>query len=203
VELFDLTQPLAPDLPVQPGDPILTLLRTSSHEVQGFEVTQICLGSHTGTHVDAPRHFFPMGRSLDRFPLDRFVGLGVVLDCRRAEGRDPAEAMAEQLRRCPVPPEGRVLLWTEGATITLEEAQMLIEASAGLVATDAPSLDEEPYPVHRLLLSNDILIVENLRGLELLGPGPIDCAFLPLALTGTDGAPARAIAWRTTERRPA
>jgi arylformamidase len=73
---------------------------------------------------------------------------------------------------------------------------LLLDAGPGLGGTDAPSLDAEPYPVHRLLLGRDILIAENLRGLEHLGPGPVTCAFLPLSITGTDGAPVRAVAWR-------
>jgi arylformamidase len=176
------------------------MVRTSSHEVQGYEVTQVCLGSHTGTHVDAPRHFYPQGPTLDQFSLNRFVGPGVVLDCRGAEDLEVSDKLTEQLRRFSVPPKALVLLWTEGTLLTVDAAKILLEAGAGLVGTDAPSLDAEPYPVHRLLLANDVLIVENLRGLEALGPGPVDCAFLPLALAGTDGAPVRAIAWRATER---
>jgi arylformamidase len=200
VELFDLTVPLGPGLPLCPGDPPLTMVRTSSHEVQGYEVTQVCLGSHTGTHVDAPRHFYPQGLTVDQFPLDRLVGPGVVLDCRNAGGAGVNGTLAAQLRLFPLPRGALALLWTEGALLSLDAAKMLLEAGAGLVGTDAPSLDAEPYPVHRLLLANDVLIVENLRGLAPLGPGPVNCAFLPLALAGTDGAPVRAIAWRVTER---
>jgi arylformamidase len=202
VQLFDLSQPLGPDLTVQPGDPPLTLLRTSSHEVHGYEVTQVCLGSHTGTHMDAPRHFYPQGPTVDQYSLDRLVGPAVILDCRPTGDMTAGDIVSEQLRRFPLRPGGLVLLWTEGATVTVEAVDILVGAGARLVATDAPSLDEEPYPVHRYLLARDVLIVENLCGLERLGPGPVDCAFLPLALVGTDGAPVRAVAWRTTEREP-
>ena len=196
MQIFDLTLPLSVDLPIEPGDPPLTLLRTASHQIQGFEVTQICLGSHTGTHIDAPRHFYPERSTLDQYPLERFVGPGVVLDCRDAELAQIGAVVAGQLDLYPVQRGGLVLLWTEGALLSLEAAQLLVEAGVGLVATDAPSLDTDPYPIHRLLLARDVLIVENLTGLERLGAGPIACAFLPLALVGTDGAPIRAIAWR-------
>jgi arylformamidase len=199
VELFDLTQPLGPDLTIQPGDHPLTLVRTSSHEVRGYEVTQICLGSHTGTHMDAPRHFYPQGPTVDQYPLDRLVGPAMVLDCRPTGDMTAGDMVAEQLRRFPLRPGGIVLLWTEGATVTVEAVSILVEAGARLVATDASSLDEEPYPVHRYLLARDVLIVENLCRLERLGPGPVECALLPLALVGTDGAPVRAVAWRATE----
>jgi arylformamidase len=197
VELFDLTLPLDPGLPLEPGDPPFSLVRACSHDQQGYEVTQVCLGSHTGTHVDAPRHFFPGGRTLDQFPLERLVGPGVLLDCRQAADAQ-AEKVAEGLSRYSLPPRGPVLLWTGGTTLTLETATVLLDAGAGLVGIDAPSVDEAPYAVHRLLLACDVLIVENLCGLEGLGPGPVNCAFLPLALVGTDGAPVRAMAWRAT-----
>jgi arylformamidase len=197
VELLDLTQPLGPGLPVQPGDPPFSLVRACTHDQEGYEVTQVCLGSHTGTHVDAPRHLFPGGRTLDQFPLERLVGPGVLLDCRQGANAQ-AERIAQGLSRYSLPPRGPVLLWTEGASLTLEAAEVLLCAGAGLVGIDSPSVDEPPYAVHRLLLACDVLIVENLWGLERLGPGPVNCAFLPLALVGTDGAPVRAMAWRTT-----
>jgi len=195
LEIIDLTLPLSPGMPMQPGDPPLTLARVRSHGADGYEVTQICLGSHSGTHVDAPRHFFPEGATLDRFPLERLVGPGVVLDCRPDAGGSRAFQLSEQLRRFPMAHGGLALLWTEGAPLSIEDAQVLLGAGAGLVGTDAPSLDAEPYAAHRLLLGRDVLIVENLRGLERLGPGPVTCAFLPLAVNGTDGAPIRAVAW--------
>lgn len=197
MEVFDLTLPLDPGLPAQPGDPPVTMLRTSSHEVHGYEVTQITLGSHSGTHVDAPRHFYPQGRTLDEFSLGRLIGPAMLLDCRTSgEHGVDSTSLAEQLRLLPLPPGGSVILWTQGALLSVEAAGVLLDAGVGLVGTDAPSLDAEPYPVHRLLLAHDILIVENLCGLERLGPGAVNCAFLPLALAGTDGAPIRALAWR-------
>lgn len=71
-----------------------------------------------------------------------------------------------------------------------------MDAGPALVGTDAPSLDDEPYPVHRLLLEHNVLLAENLCKLEQLGPGPVTCAFLPLPIVGTDAAPVRAVAWR-------
>jgi kynurenine formamidase len=210
VEIFDLTHPLTAGMPVHEGDPPVLLDRVRTHESDEYEVTRIALGSHSGTHVDAPRHFFSNGPTLDRFPLARLVGPGVVIDVRpdpnaRERGAaDPLPAasaidatlLAERIRPYHIPPYGLVLLWTEGALLTIGAAEVLIAAGAGLVGTDACSLDDEPYPAHRSLLLHDILIVESLCGLERLGPGPVQCAFLPLAVVGTDGAPIRAIAWR-------
>lgn len=197
VELFDLTLPLSPALVVQPGDPPLTMRRTLTHDVDGFEVTQICLGSHSGTHVEAPRHFYPEGLTLDAFPLHRFVGPAVVLDCRAIGAEEDAHgSLEDQLHRWPLGNDGLALLWTEGAPLPLWAAETLAKVGVGLVGTDALSIDEEPYVVHQLLLGHDILIAEGLSGLDRPGPGPVECALLPLALVNTDAAPVRALAWR-------
>ncbi|OFW61281.1 MAG: hypothetical protein A2133_11065 [Actinobacteria bacterium RBG_16_64_13] len=186
-------------MPVHPGDPRVAFTRVRTHERDGYEVAQLCLGTHSGTHVDAPRHFFPEGATLDLYPLDRLAGPAVVIDCRPAPGAAPiveAAFLRERLYTYPVAAGGIVLLWTEGATLTAEAAQLLVESGVGLVGTDAPGVDVEPYPAHRLLLGHGILLAENLCGLDRLGPGPVNCALLPLAAVGTDGAPLRAIAWR-------
>jgi arylformamidase len=219
MQIIDLTLPFTSGEPQFPGDPPVTLVRTRSHDTDGYEVTQICLGSHSGTHLDAPRHFFPAGATLDQYPVDRLIGPGVVVDCRpgaKGDGTDPATRargasfgadevgagtigaalLAERLRRFPIPRGGSVLLWTEGALLTVDAGHVLLGLGPGLVGTDASSLDAEPYPVHRLLLGRGVLIAENLRGLDRLGPGCVTCAFLPLAVAGTDGAPVRAVAWR-------
>ena len=85
---------------------------------------------------------------------------------------------------------------TGGRLLTREAAQLLLDRGAGVVGTDAQSLDEEPYDVHRLFLGHGVLLLENLHGLDRLAPGPVTCACLPLAVVGTDGAPARVVAWR-------
>lgn len=201
MQLFDLTLPLRPGPPEYPGDPEVSFVRTHSHTTDGYEVTQLCMGSHSGTHMDAPRHFFTDGATLDQFVIERLVGPGIVVDCRRSSGpaslaHIDAAVLTERLGPLSVPQGGFVLLWTEGDLLTESGARFLLDARPGVIGTDAPSLDEEPYPVHRLLLGAGILLAENLQGLDRLGPGLVTCAFLPLAAVGTDGAPVRAIAWR-------
>ena len=240
VRVVDFTQPLGPDTPVLPGDPAVTLTPAATHASDGYAVTGICLGSHSGTHIDAPRHFFPDGPALSDFPVERFIGEGVILDLRppvHAGGRDvgsdqgrglldsqriDAQRLAAALHRHPLQSGDRVLLWTGGAaTLTREAAAMLVEAGVSLVGIDGPSIEAEgapagaadtvsgasepraeagiaagAYPVHRLLLGSGVLIAENLCRLELLGEGRLQCALLPLAIQGTDGAPVRAVGWR-------
>ncbi len=198
MELFDLTMPLWPGMPVPPGDPPVELAVVRSHAIDGYQVTHFSFGSHTGTHLDAPRHFFPEGATIDRYPLDRLVGPGIIVDCRPPPGTTEIDEalLAERLRAFAIPPLGIVLLWTDGACLSLRAGQLLLEAGVGLVGTDGPSLDTEPHPVHHLLLSHGVLLAENLSRLDRVGTGPVNCAILPLRVVDADGAPVRAIAWR-------
>ena len=269
MKVIDLTRPLVSGMPVFPGDPPVTIERVRTHDEDGFEVSRICMGSHSGTHLDAPRHFFPEGATLDEFPAGRFVGRGVIVDLRQVQpggredrppaptgaalapeaapaelapagpmGAEPAGAegtpavvgsagpavagpvidlgpaigpspvlvdatfLAERLRNCPLMRGDMALLWTEGAFLTADAARLLLDAGVVLVGTDGDSLDPREsahgygYPVHQLLLGHGVLLAEGLCNLHELGPGPVTCAFLPLALAGVDGAPLRAVAWR-------
>lgn len=209
MEVVDLTAPLRDGMSGHPGDPRVVIDRVRSHETDGYQVTQVSLGSHSGTHLDAPRHFFPHGLTLDRYPITRFVRPGLVVDCRLSASKGEGGAremtipslidapiLTERLTPYSVPLGGFVLLWMEGALLAQDAAQSLLKAGAALVGTDGPSLDAPPYPVHQLLLGHGVLLAENLCGLGRLGPGPVMCAFLPLALPDADGAPIRAVAWR-------
>jgi kynurenine formamidase len=230
-EIVDLTETLRPEMPVFPGDPAVTLTHVATHGVDGYEVTRMCLGSHSGTHLDAPRHFFPDGPALSDFPAERFVTYGVVLDvrgCWARPGQSPERVITKRylsgaLGGEPAGPGESVIFWTgyavtsgDGAgestnsasasiTLSAEAARLLVEMRVGMVGCDAPGLDahdapstvgRDSYPIHRILLGAGILLVENLCRLERLGSGRVQCAFLPLAVEGTDGAPVRAVAWK-------
>ena len=258
MHVVDLTHSLTPGPPVFEGDPAVTLERTRTHEADGYQVTAIGLGSHSGTHLDAPRHFFAEGATLDSYPADRLVRPGWVVDARPRNTPPPpgpgnifaaipqdlpfqpptdalpfagaaatmagaatpysaatpphepslddqpiyrlpvidAALLAERLRGARLEPGDFLLLWTGGALLTADAAPLLLRTGAGLVGADAPSLDDHPYPVHRALLAEGVLLAENLANLDKLGPGPVTCAFLPLAVPDADGAPVRAVAWK-------
>ena len=110
MNIVDLTLPLGPDTPVAEGDPAITLTRIHSHGADGYQVTHICLGSHSGTHLDAPRHFLPNGATLDTIPVSRFIRTGWVIDVRppelagEREATDGAAAPESGPRRPQEPP---------------------------------------------------------------------------------------------------
>jgi kynurenine formamidase len=167
------------------------------------------LGTHSGTHIDAASHYVPEGRTIDEYPLERFV-----LDCyvvhldAAAEAAIPWDDIAAQL---PADVTGVGILLHTGwerswGTAEAERHPSLSDAAARrlaasgvtLVGTDALSIDGTARPTvfaHAALLGADVLVVENLSGLDALDAGrPYRCAFVPLNVAGGDGSPIRAYA---------
>ncbi|MHB9150664.1 MAG: cyclase family protein [Thermoleophilia bacterium] len=212
IDPVDLTQPVRSGMPVYPGDPPVAVTPGATHETHGYAASRVELGTHSGTHLDAPFHFFPDGARLDAYPAGRFFGTGLVLDLRRAglEIGEPAVLAAAE-EGGGLRPGDFAVVWTgwdahfgedtmvEHPYLTPDAARMLVAAGVSLVATDALNIDAstgEDYLVHLILLGADVLIVENLRALESLGAGRASFAFLPLRLEGADGAPVRAVGWK-------
>jgi arylformamidase len=202
---YDISLPVTRDLTVYPGDPGIRIephLRIE--EGEDANVTRIAFGSHTGTHVDAARHFFADGQTVDELPLDRLVGPALVVDV----AADVTAIGAAELRAAGVGAAKRVLLRTRNselwdrpgfqedfAHLTEEGARYLLDAGVELVGIDYLSVEafdaEEPV-VHRALLAREVVIVE---GLDLRGvpAGRYELLCLPLRLAGLDGAPVRAV----------
>ena len=90
MKMLDLTHCITPEMPVYPGTEPPRLTAACTMEKDGFRETLLEMYSHTGTHMDAPAHMLPNGRTLDDFPAETFAGRGFVLDCRGAAGRNHA-----------------------------------------------------------------------------------------------------------------
>ena len=204
----DLTHPIATGMQTYPGDPDVAVHDHASQEADGYRVSAVELGSHTGTHVDAPSHVLPNGDTLETYSIDRFRFDAVRVDCRDLGPRDPISA-----ERVPTTSADCLVFWTDwdahwGAGRYLDHPYLSPAAARrcaerGLAVasdtlspdptpTDAASHDEPAgFAAHHALLEADCLILENLRNL-----GSVDDRFelraYPLALRG-DGAPVRAV----------
>ena len=187
--LFDLTHTLGPQTPVFPGDETVGARQVASIESDGYRATRLEVGTHSGTHVDAPAHLLPDGLPIDALPLDLWIGPAVLVD---AENLDPAH-----------PPEiERLILAGCADGLSLEWARRLARSNVRLVGLDGPSLDapgSRDLPCHRALLGAGVVLVENLRLAGVpRGKGTLYC--LPLAVGAGDGAPARVL-WRPRSER--
>jgi arylformamidase len=207
---IDLSHPIEPGMTCFPGDPEPRIEPLTM--APPWRVTRLQLGSHTGTHIDAPAHYVSGGRSISDYPLERFFPVGMVVPLAW-HGDD--EAIAPEALRpylAALPPGAALLLRTgwdrywkterylHHPYLSPTAALLLAEAGVALVGIDALNVDSTQQGsahAHAALLGNDVLIVENLTGLDRLLPGlHYQCAFLPLPLAGLDGSPVRALAWR-------
>jgi arylformamidase len=209
MKIYDISVPLSEDLPVFPGDPkaeIEPVARLTRGDAAN--VSRITMSTHSGTHLDAPRHFMDHGISVDHLPLSLFVGAALVAEVSGVNGIGRAE-----LTRLPLEGAERLLLKTDNsrlwdqpgfsedfAHLTMDGAGYLVEKGIKLVGIDYLSVESfvGKGEVHRLLLGNGVVILE---GLNLAGvpAGNYELISLPLKIKGGDGAPVRAVL-RSRER---
>lgn len=198
-KLVDLSVSINENTPVYPGDPKTKIEKAGILEKDGYEDHFVCFGTHAGTHIDAPKHMIKNGKSLDQIPLEKFVGNGVCIDISK-------NLKLETIKNTSIQ-EGDIVFFYTGISdiyykpeyynnypdITEEIANYLISKKVKIVGVDMCSPDHEPFPIHKILLSNEILIIENLSNLkELIGKKFKVYAF-PLKLQ-IDASPIRVIA---------
>ena len=204
----DLSHPIETGMQTYPGDPAVTVEPAATHGTDGFHVESVECGSHSGTHVDAPAHTEPDGRTLDAYPVERFVFDALRVDCRDVGAREPIPA-----RRVP-DADVDLLAFRTGWDATwgtdryldhpyLSPAAAEACAERGFdVGIDTLNPDPTPSPnagddeptgleAHHALLGDGSLIVENLAGLGAVGER-FELRAYPLALP-SDGAPVRAV----------
>ena len=203
MKIYDISVTLSPSLPVYPGDPpVLTEPVTSLAKGDPANVTRLVLTTHSGTHVDAPRHFDDRGVTVEHLPLTLLVGKALVVEALGGGVLGRAE-----LERLPVRGHERLLfktdnshLWDETGfstaytALTPDGVAYLLECGTLLVGIDYLSVEpaDGDGTVHRLLLAGGAVILEglNLAGVEA---GEYELICLPLKIAQGDGAPARAI----------
>jgi arylformamidase len=171
----------------------------------GYALSSLCLSAHSGTHLDAPSHFFPDGKTLDEFAVRDFILPAQVITIRNSFSIGPPELQRYSLAR------GHAVLFKTGNSmsgrcaagvfnknyvyLTAEGADFCIERKVPLVGIDYITIEkygDTRFPVHRRLLSKDILILE---GLDLRGvsDGVYKLICLPLKMKNTEASPVRAV----------
>ena len=202
---YDISVPLVNDGLVYPGNPSISI--TPQQEVSkgaSANVSTLSFGSHTGTHVDAPKHFFDDGLGVDSLPLDVLMGPCVVVCVE-----DDVNAVGEsELRLHELKSHTRVLIKTRNSSYIRERefrkdytylapdgAAYLAKLGVRLVGVDYLSVEQFRSPHHRThktLLEHSVVIVEGMV-LSDPPPGEYELYCLPMLMAGLDGAPARAV----------
>jgi arylformamidase len=207
MKIYDITVPISENVPVYEGDPPVKIeVAHSIAKGDAANVTQLCFGAHTGTHVDAPNHFIDGTRKVHELDLEKLIGI-----CRVIELDESVTAIEPRHFEIPETVE-RVLFktrnsafWNEPETgfrkdftyITPEAAKVLAEKNVKLVGIDYLSVEKfgsTDFATHITLLEKEIVIIEGLD-LREVPAGDYELICLPLKVispTG-DGAPARTI----------
>lgn len=176
---------------VYPGDPAPMAERLSSMQDGAlYNLTAFSMCAHNGTHVDAPFHFIEDGKTIDRMPLDAFVG-----DCYvvRHEGEVTAEDAAQILEKAGAVSASERILIAGKATVTAEAAHVFAAAGIKLLGNESQTVGPEdaPMEVHKILLGAEVVLLEGIV-LNDVEEGKYWLSAVPLNLAGSDGAPCRA-----------
>jgi kynurenine formamidase len=202
MKLVDLTHAFGPGMPVYPGDAVPDFVQTSRMEKDGCNEYSVSGGMHVGTHVDAPLHMISGGSFISDIPPSQLIGRGRLIDARGM-----TKVTKDLVKESKVQIGDIVLVFTgwykhfheseyyqSFPEIDLAVAYQLAEAGISILGLDTPSPDRPPFLVHKVLLSNNILIIENLTNLEaLVGAANFQIIALPPKIQ-CEAAPVRVIA---------
>ena len=204
MKIYDVTVPISEHIPIYEGDPQVSITGMSSLAAgHGANVSSLCFGAHTGTHVDAPNHFIEGTRRVEDLDIDKLIGA-----CRVVEIEDTVIAIepkhVPELRGVT-----RILFktrnsgfWNDGfrkdfTYITPEAAELLARQEIKLAGIDYLSVEKfgsTDFATHKTLLEREVVILEGLD-LREVPAGDYEIICLPLKYIGGtgDGAPARTI----------
>ncbi len=206
MKIHDISVSISNKLVTYKGDPGVKITRRSDFSKgDAMVLSDIEMGAHTGTHVDAPLHFVPGGNTIDRLDLNLLIGPAFVADLPNT-----ARAIsAADLEGARIPPgTTRLLMRTSNGArwdkpefqedfvaLGAEGAQWVLDHGIKLVGIDYLSIEpfgSTDHPVHHLLLQAQVIIIEGLD-LRQVTPGTYELICLPIKLAGAEGAPARAV----------
>jgi kynurenine formamidase len=214
MRMIDLSFPIAEGMFRFPREyhPRVRVEVVGTYQKHRCQVRRVTLGTHTGTHVDAPRHFFPAGATIDSIPLEMLVTEAALFDAPGA----PGDVIGRQhLPVSGAPPAGEIqpgqtaLLRTGwwrrwGADfydnpprLDVAAASKLLDAGVAALAVDFPV----GIAIHQLVLGRGRLLIENICRLDEIRARRFWLVALPLKIADGDGAPARVVAVEAVRRR--
>lgn len=204
MQIFDVSMPIKRRMPTYPGDPKVEIKPVCRiKDGDRLNLSGLCMGTHTGTHVDPPYHFEEDGWKADQLPLELLIGRATVFELTGVEkitASDLKGLKMEGLCRVLFKTRNSKLLKERGfrrdfVYLTGEAAWYLADQGIKLVGFDYLSIEEyknKESPAHHILLSRGIPVIEGLI-LDEIDPGEYELLCLPLKLEDGDGAPARVV----------
>lgn len=208
IRIIDLSLDIYHHTPVFPLDPHTGFITHQTIETTGYNITQIIMSTHVGTHLDAPYHFLSGGRTVDKLDLGKCIGPALVINMSNKKPKEEIKIEDFASFEKKIVKGTRILIrsdWSrffpdktyffDSPVITVETAKWLAEKEIGLLGVEAPSVNSQDYmEVHKILLGKEIVVVEALTNLVQLTKEEVYFIVLPLKLKGLDGSPVRAVA---------
>ena len=215
MKVIDLTLGISSIIKVFPGSPQPSFIKWSKFDIHGYDSEVMFLSTHTGTHMDAPSHFISGTATIDEIKVNRFVCNNALLlkiekesnqTISRSDiiGGEKDKDDGEEIKE-----KDTIVFFTgwerqiekdnyisDNPGLSTDAAKYLAEKKVNAVAIDGPSIDpgiDNSFKAHKILLSNDILIIENLCNLEKFNSRRFTLIITPLKLIGVSGSPVRAI----------
>ena len=206
-KLIDFTLPIYHGAPTMPLDPKCAVVVHHTIDSMKYNITQLIISTHHGTHLDAPYHFFDDGITVDQLDLTKCVGPATVLDFTDAKPLQSLTVEDFEPYQSSVVEGARLVLRTDwwrkfpdkqyfsdGPMISPELAQWFADKKIAMLGLETPGVHPVEWEkVHKILLKAKIVIVEGLAHLNELKQGKIFFIATPLKLQGRDGSPIRAI----------
>jgi len=207
--IVDLTREVKNDTKVFPGSPLPKFISWTKIDIHNYDSEVMFMSTHTGTHMDAPSHFVKDVSSIDKVPVSRFISNAVLIKMKK-ESDQLISAGEIEAANVSINEGDTVVfstLWeyevdkdyffSHNPGLADDAAKYLIDKKVNAVCIDSPSIDrgsDSNFPVHKMLLSKDVLVVENLCNLIKLNNQYFTLIIMPLKLFGASGSPIRAIA---------
>lgn len=208
--IIDLSQSINSDIKLYPGSPNVSFLKWSKYSIDGYDSEAIFLSTHTGTHMDAPSHFIKGAEPIDIIDVNRFVMNNVHL-LKISKSSNQLITTEDIINSNTDIKENDSIIFSTGwehnynsddymssnPGLSTDAATYLSNKKINAVAIDSPSIDsgvESKFPVHQILLKNDVLIIENICNLTQINKKNLKLIAIPLKLQGATGSPIRALA---------
>jgi len=211
MKIIDLSHTLVNGMPVYPGDEAPVVQKAMTHSKDGAQVTRLEISTHTGTHLDTPRHFVSNDLTTDKMDLGQFYGKGFLIDCREFDQHQQIHLShiskhEEQLKKADFAlintgwdkHWGTNKYFDHFPFLSDEAAKFLANYNLKGIGLDFPSIDRidsTDYPNHNLVLGKGMIILENLTKLGQLIDREFQFAAFPLKVHEGDGSPVRALAF--------
>ncbi len=207
MKLIDLAHQFHNDISLYPGTPKPEIFPLANHKEHGYSVHNFKVTTHTGTHLDVPFHMIANGKNLSQMPLEHFIGKATVIP----KPNNPFFTL-DYLKNYQLLIKnvdfvllqtGMEKFWNTPQyldpfpTLTEEAATWLTKQNLkgiGLDCLSVDPIDSETFPIHKIILGNNLIIIENMKNFDPLVEKIFNLIAFPISIQNSDGGPVRPVA---------